>query len=118
VALQNYVTYLSVLLNEDIDANRKSAEQLFAQKPEDLGFLTTMALVRLRDNQPAAAYALFSSNTFNFSTFPASCKAVYATALGLSNRGEEARNVVQTIKFEELRTEEVALIKPWIVPKP
>lgn len=118
VALQNYVTYLNVLLNEDLEANRKAAEQLFAQKPEDLGFVTTMGLVRLQDRQPASALELFGTNTVNYAGFPASCKAVYAAALGRANRSDEARTVVRTIKLEELRTEEIALIKPWIVPKP
>lgn len=118
VALQNYVTYLSVLLNDNIDANRKSAEQLFAQKPDDLGFLTTMALVRLRDNQAKAAHELFSTNSFSYANFPASCKAIYATALGRVNKSDEARAVVRTIKPDELRSEEIELIKPWMVPTP
>ncbi|MDX1950561.1 MAG: hypothetical protein SFY81_00160 [Verrucomicrobiota bacterium] len=114
-SLQNYHAYLNILLGENVAQSKAVAEQLHAQKPEDLGFKTTLALAYLREKNPAAAYAVFgATNTYNVAQFPPGCKAVYAATLALNNREKDAQQIVKTLQTTDLKPEEKELVKRWL----
>lgn len=110
-ALQNFNAYLNLLLNEEVAASRATVEKLHLQKPDDLGYRTTLALARLREKNSQGAYMVFGPTNYNLSTFPPGAKAIYAASLAAGGKDSEARTVAKTITVKDLKPEEAELIK-------
>jgi len=110
-AVQNYYAYLNLLLNEDVPNSKAMIEKLHLQNPRDLGFRTTLALARLRERNPDAAYGLFTNLNFSPTQLPSGARAVYAATLSAAKKDREAREVARTIQPKDLLPEEQALIK-------
>lgn len=113
-SLQNYQAYLNLLMNEDIANSRATVEKLHLQKPEDLGFRTSLALAHLREGHPDQAYALFGTTNYNLAAFPAGAKAVYVATMAAAKKTTEAEAAAKTINPKELKPEEKELVKRWV----
>jgi Tfp pilus assembly protein PilF len=113
-SLQNFYSYLNLLLNEDVANSRGVVEKLYMQKPDDLGFRTSLALGYLREGKPEAAYGLYGATNYNLGQFPPGAKAVYVASLVAGRKTAEAETAAKTINPKELKPEEKELVKKFV----
>lgn len=110
-APRNDITYLQLLLNQHTDQAQINAEQLFAEQPRIVAFRVTLALAKLKANQPAQALQLFQGISFTPSDLLPGWQAIYATTLARNNRLAEAKQIAAKIPLERLKPQERELIQ-------
>ena len=107
------LTYLNLLLGEDVDKNLAVAKKLAEQYPNRLSYRVTAALGYLRQHDPASALAQFNAPApIDWRRTLPAWRAVYAAALLASDRNEEARDIIKTIPRDRLNPQERELIEP------
>lgn len=114
-ANQNDVAYLNLLLGEEIDASKVTAENLYSQATNYLAFRVTLALADLRKNHPADALKLLDLKDVAWESTEVlpHFKAIHAVVLGANGKTNEAKALIKRIPSDHLRAEERALIQPW-----
>jgi tetratricopeptide (TPR) repeat protein len=110
-ALRNDCAYLDLLLGEDVEEARRTAEELVAQAPGSLPHRTTLALAWYRLKEPARALEVYQGREYDWSLALPSNRAVYAAVLAANGRGPEARQLAESLSSDRLRKEEFALIR-------
>ena len=107
------VAYLNLLLGEDIDKNFEIAKKLAEQYPNRLSYRVTAALGYLRQHDAASALAQFQAPApIDWKRTLPAWRAVYAAALLGTDRNEEAREIIATIRRDRLNPQERELIEP------
>ena len=107
------LTYLNLLLNEDVDKNFAVANKLAEQYPNRLAYRVTVALGYLRRHDAASALAQFKAPApIDWERTLPNWRAVYAGALLAADRNDEAREIIATIPRDQLNQHERELIEP------
>ncbi len=115
-APQNDLAYLSLLLNDNVPASREIAEKLVHDSPQLPAYRATLALARLRSNDPAGALKAYDGIKFYVADSLPSWIAVYVATIGANGQAENARALAQTIPLDRLKPEERRLIQQWLPP--
>ncbi len=110
-APRNDAAYLDLLLNENIAAATKTAEQLMREQPNMLAYRTTLALAYLRAGNASAAAELYKNANISWDTAPPGWRAVYAAALAANGNQENAAVAAAELSTARLKPEELELIK-------
>ncbi len=110
-APRNDITYLQLLLGEKNELAQANAERLFTQQPNVVAFRVTLALAKLKANQPAQALQLFQGITFSPSDLLPGWQAIYANTLAHNNRTAEAKQIAAKIPLDRLKPQERELIQ-------
>jgi lipopolysaccharide biosynthesis regulator YciM len=110
VSFKNDVTYLDLLLRQNAEASLRTAEALVQSNPDLLPFRTTLALARLRANQPAAALEAFGPTSWDWNKALPASRAIYAAALAANGREQEALDQRFATPLAQLRPEEIELL--------
>ncbi len=109
-ALRNDCAYLNLLLGDELEEARRTAEELVAQTPGSLPHRTTLALAWYRLKDPARALQVYQGRDYDWSLALPGNRAVYAAVLAANGKGPEARQLAQSLPPDRLRKEELALI--------
>lgn len=110
-AARNDYAYLTLLLNENVEATRQIAEQLFRANPNLLAHRATLALAYLRIQQPQNAKALLAGLNIKWSEVLPGWQCVYAATLASNGDVEGARQLARQIPTKNLKPEERFLIQ-------
>lgn len=113
-ALRNDRAYLSLLLGEEVDRCRRTAEDLVAQNPESLPHRTTLALARYRLKDFAGALQVYAGQDYDWTAALPGNRAVYAAVLAANHSTVEARRIARGVSAAALRPEEQTLIQPLL----
>lgn len=113
-AIQNQLTYLNLLLNEDLAGSKNAAIQLVNQFPTNFAYRVTLALALLRENNPAVAKETLVPVTTEWLTSHPYAWAVCAAVSGANKMDDMARQMTDRIVISTLKPEERELIKPWL----
>ncbi|MEP6810333.1 MAG: hypothetical protein ABI992_08835, partial [Chthoniobacterales bacterium] len=111
-AVQNDEAYTRLLLNPPATALQEiaaTAEGLVEREPTSLPHRTLLALVRLRQNRPADALAVYDKIQISPRALTPSALAVHAAVLTAAGHAEDARIEQQQIPPDSLLPEEKAL---------
>ena len=113
-AVENDCAYLNLLLYSDLEASRKTAEDLVAKYPANLPHRTTLALAHYRFHDPAAALDVYEHLNIDWNYVPPNALAVHAAVLALAGRLDDAENEASRIPLSSLREQERDLIQEAI----
>ena len=116
-APRNDFAYLNLLMNDRLDDSLRTGSELVTTFPELPAYRTTLALARLRKNQPKEALAAYDGANINWSTALPGWKSVRAAVLAANNREDEARQMAREINWDRLKPEERDLIRTLRSPK-
>ena len=111
-ALRNDHAYLSLLLGEELDRCRRTAEELVAQNPDSLPHRTTLALARYRLKDFPGALQVYAGQDYDWQAALPGNRAVYAAVLAANHATAEARRLARGLPAAALRPEEAALVQP------
>ncbi|MEO7934137.1 MAG: tetratricopeptide repeat protein [Chthoniobacterales bacterium] len=109
-AVRNDLAYTDLLLQKNIEASTKIAEQLFAKEPNSLPHRITLSLARLRTGNAAEAAQVLDKLTGNLGPLEGRKRAVQAAALWANDQKSQAKSVLQDVKVDQLLPEERALV--------
>jgi len=107
---QSDLTYLRLLTGDNPVGNAEAALKLHETSPTSLATLSIAALGQLKCGNAAAADRLYTGKAIPWISAPAPWKAVRAAVLYGMGKNKEADDIVKTIKKENLRPEELALL--------
>ncbi len=111
-ALRNDHAYLSLLLGDELDRCRRTAEELVAQNPDSLPIRTTLALARYRLKDFPGALQVYAGQDYDWQAALPGNRAVYAAVLAANHATAEARRLARGLPAAALRPEEAALVQP------
>ncbi|NJK92829.1 MAG: hypothetical protein HC904_14000 [Blastochloris sp.] len=110
----NDLTYLNLLLGENIPTSRQAARGLVERNPTLMACRVTAALSALRVYQTEEAYTYYASAQIkDLRVLQPSWQALYAAILGAQGKTSEARKIIKTLNTQTLLPEERALILPY-----
>jgi hypothetical protein len=114
----NDIDYLKLLLNRELQPTLASATKRFDSNPKLIPCRITLALARLRNNQPLEALKLFADPA-NLPTpdWLPGWQTVYVATLARNNRIPEAQKIAAVIPLNRLKPEELELIRGLIKKK-
>ena len=113
-AFQNEHAYLNLLLGEDPEEPRQTVAALLKESPANGAYRTTFALALWRQKDFASALRAYEGQAGDWSQSPASQRVVYAAVLAANNRADEARQIARALPANQLRPEELELLKPLL----
>jgi hypothetical protein len=116
-APKNDFAYLNLLLKDRLDDSLQTATELVSTLPGLPAYRTTLALARLRKNQPQQALSAYDGSAINWSTALPGWQAVRAAVLAANHRDDEARHLAAEINWDRLKPEERDLIRVLRSPK-
>jgi hypothetical protein len=111
---QNDWAYLSLLLDQNIDEAGRTADALVAAHPQLLAYRSTLALANIRKNNPQGAEKVYQGLQIDWTTSPASWKAIYAVVLAANGEAAKAGEFARGINRSQLRPEELALLNAYL----
>jgi len=117
VSFKNDLAYVELLLNRNIESSLRFAAALVDSFPLNLPFRATLALGRLRSNNPAAALDAFRGRDWDWDRALPGNRAIYAAALAAAGKTGDARIQARSLPAEALRPEERELIKGLLIWK-
>ena len=103
---QNDSAYLQLLAGTNLDQADGTAQRLLRKQPDLLAYRTTAALSALRQQNTAAAAAIYEGWTTEWSKTQDRFKAVYLAVLNACGRDAEAQELRKMIAPDSLRPEE------------
>ncbi len=112
-ALAGERAWYDLLYREDVAASAATAVRLHAAHPDDVAWRVLLALAELRSDRPAEALQVLEEPQIEWVNARPRWKAVYAAALGVSQRREAARRFASQIPAGSLKSREQQLIEPW-----
>jgi len=115
-AVKNDFAYVNLLTATAVDESLAAARELVAASPASMAHRTTLALAALRKNDPAGALSVYRGLSIPWDRVGAPQRAVYAAVLGANGKTAEARIEADAVPRDQLRPEELELIKPWRTP--
>lgn len=110
-ALRNDHAYLTLLLGEQLEACRRTAEELVALNPDSLPHRTTLALACYRQQDFAGALRAYADQDYDWKSALPGNRAVYAAVLAANHSAAPARRLARDLPAEALRPEEAALVQ-------
>lgn len=108
----NDAAYLDLLLGENMDASRQTAEKLVHDHPEVLAYRTTLALAHLRAGDPKGAQRVYEGMDLAWEDSPPSAQAVRLATMMANGEDVRAQNHLKALPVDLLKTEERALLAP------
>ena len=111
---KNDLAYMNLLLGQNIEQSFNAAQELMQLRSDDMAVRSTMALAYLRQGKAQKAYKLYSDVQVDWNNALPYWKAVYAAVLDANGNTEEARRMVLRINYNQLKPEEMALLKDLI----
>lgn len=115
-APQNDLAYLNLLMGDNIPASREVAEKLVHDDPQLPAYRATLALARLRSNDPSGALKAYEGIKFYVADSLPSWIAVYVATIGANGQVDNARGLARTIPLDRLKPEERQLVQQWLQP--
>ena len=106
------VTYLKLLVGEDIPESAATAEKLLAAEPNSLPRISTAALGRLRLGDARGALALYEGKVVDWTVAPEPWKVVHIAVLRANGDTDGAAMQSATLIPSVLRQEERELLNP------
>lgn len=103
--------YLDLLCGENIERAAGTFQQLATKFSNSSNLSVGIALGRLRLNRPEGALASVESQTIDWTRSEPHCQAIYAAVLAANQQLRDARTVAARIPREQLRPQELSLIK-------
>lgn len=110
LAVQNDLTYLELLIKTNLAEACGRADQLHRSHPERWAFRATLALSRLRQDRPAEAVDLLTTEGLDWEETPPGHRAIYVAALNATGKADKAAQIARSITREDLKPEEFGLI--------
>lgn len=112
-ALAGERAWYDLLYREEVAASSAIAVRLRAAHPDDVGWRVLLALAELRSDRPEEALQILEEPPIEWAKARPRWKAVYASALGVSQRREAARRFASQIPAGSLKSLEQQLVEPW-----
>jgi hypothetical protein len=109
-ALRNDAAYLDLLLGDELEPARRTAEELVGQSPGSLPHRTTLALAWYRLKQPRRALEVYQGRDYDWTLALPGNRAVYAAVLIANGKEQQAREILDSLPRALLRKEELALV--------
>ena len=98
-------------MGEEIEKSRANALNLVKKLPGFVACHTTLALAWLRSGKPEEALAAYNGLNIDWSSAPASFRAIAAAVLWANGQKAEARKMAGSFRMEDLKKEEQALVR-------
>lgn len=112
--IQADLTYIELLLDQNIPEASQRALKLYNQSPSYKPMQTTLALAYLKTNTPEKALKLYTDQPLNFDTAFPGWQAIYIATLAANNHKDEAKALYQKIDKNRLKPEETNLILSYL----
>ncbi len=113
-SLRNDQLWLRILSDDRVEESTEAATELLGKHPDEPRFLATVALGRIRMDDPEKALELLESHPVHGTNYPIRLQLVHAAAMGASGRREAARQLARAIPMVGLRSEERVLVREWL----
>ncbi len=102
----NNLAYANLVLGENEEAAVERSRALVAERPEVMGFRTTLAFGLMMQGEWEEAWAVLEESEFSIDQVSAAGGVIYALALEKQGRIEEAQAVREALEWSELSNAE------------
>jgi hypothetical protein len=108
---QNDLTYLNLLLNQNIEGSLIVAESLVKQDPLSLAYRTTLALAYLKRGEKGLAFSIYQGLAIDWKLASPVARWIFYLVLEANEKKELSKKFESFIKGIVLRNEERALLE-------